>query len=296
VPEDFSAFCTGVESFYGRPFKCWVYGKTPHGHVGLHEAVVHSCDIFFYNLGKRLGIDRISYYATQLGLGRRTGIDLPGEQEGLIPSEEWKERVFKQKWYPGETISVAVGQGAVTTTPLQLAHTIGGIAMGGVFKQPHLFLDAQPVAEERFAISEDTTEKVTQAMFDVVNQPGGTAHLVHLEGIEFCGKTGSAQVISGEGRQRVGKGVRAYKDNAWFVGYAPRRNPEIVVAVLVQGGEHGASAAAPLARDVIKAYYDKKSHKEQKQFTVELRRYDADAAATPERLAGTVVAGAGKKQ
>jgi penicillin-binding protein 2 len=296
VPEDFSAMCTGVESFYGRPFKCWQYGKNPHGRITLHEAVVHSCDIFFYNLGKRLGIDRISYYATQLGLGRRTGIDLPGEQEGLIPSEEWKERVFKQKWYPGETISVAVGQGAVTTTPLQLAHTIGGIAMGGVFKQPHLLLDAKKVAEERFAISEDTTEKVTQAMFGVVNEGGGTAYASHLQGIEFCGKTGSAQVISGEGRQRVGKGVRAYKDNAWFVGYAPRRNPEIVVAVLVQSGEHGATAAAPVARDIIKAYYDKRSRKEQKQLTVELRRYDAEQAATPERLAGAVVAGAGKQQ
>jgi penicillin-binding protein 2 len=298
VPEDFSTFCTGSQAFYGRPFKCWTYtAKRPsHGRMTLHQAVVHSCDIFFYNLGMRLGIDRISYYASHLGLGRRTGIDLPGEQEGLIPSEEWKQRTFKQKWYPGETISVAVGQGAVTTTPLQLAHTVGGIAMGGIFKQPHLLLDAKGVAEERFAISEDTTEKVTQAMFGVVNESGGTAQLVRLDGIEFCGKTGSAQVMSSEGRQRVGKANRTYKDNAWFVGYAPRRNPEIVVAVLVQAGEHGATAAAPLARDVIKAYFDKKSQKEKKQYTVELRRYDADAPGTPERLAGSVVAGAGKKQ
>jgi penicillin-binding protein 2 len=298
VPEDFSTFCTGSQAFYGRPFKCWTYtAKRPsHGRMTLHEAVVHSCDIFFYNLGMRLGIDRISYYASHLGLGRRTGIDLPGEQEGLIPSEEWKQRTFKQKWYPGETISVAVGQGAVTTTPLQLAHTIGGIAMGGIFKQPHLLLDAKGVAEERFPISEDTTEKVTQAMFGVVNESGGTAQLVRLDGIEFCGKTGSAQVMSSEGRQRVGKANRTYKDNAWFVGYAPRRNPEIVVAVLVQAGEHGATAAAPLARDVIKAYFDKKSQKEKRQYTVELRRYDADAPGTPERLAGSVVAGAGKKQ
>jgi penicillin-binding protein 2 len=298
VPEDFSTFCTGLESFYGRPFKCWTYAakKPAHGRMTLHEAVVHSCDIFFYNLGMRLGIDRISYYASHLGLGRRTGIDLPGEQEGLIPSEDWKERTFKQKWYPGETISVAIGQGATTTTPLQIAHTIGGIAMGGIFKQPHLLLDAKGVAEERFAISEDTTEKVTQAMFGVVNESGGTAQLVRLDGIEFCGKTGSAQVMSSEGRQRVGKAIRTYKDNAWFVGYAPRRNPEIVVAVLVQAGEHGATAAAPLARDVIKAYFDKKSQKEKKQYTVELRRYDADSPGTPERLAGSVVAGAGKKQ
>ncbi|NDQ56355.1 MAG: penicillin-binding protein 2 [Acidipila sp.] len=295
VPEDFSAFCTGAETFYGRPFKCWIYGKGSHGHVTLHDAVVHSCDIFFYNLGKRLGIDRISYFATQLGLGRRTGIDLPGEQEGLIPSEDWKQRVFKQKWYPGETISVSIGQGAVTTTPLQMAHTIGGIALGGVFKQPHLLLDAKDVGEKRFPLTEDTTDKVTRAMFDVVNEAGGTAHLVHLEGIEFCGKTGSAQVIGNEAKQRAGKGAGSYKDNAWFVGYAPRRNPEIVIAVLVQSGMHGASAAAPVARDILKAYYDKKSHKDQKQLTVDLLR-EPKGAETPQRLASSVVGGAGKRQ
>ena len=276
IPESFSVYCTGVTDFYGRAFHCWE--KRGHGLVTLHNAVVHSCDVFFYNVGKHLGIDRIAYYASQLGLGRKTGIDLPAEQTGLMPSEEWKERVFHQRWFPGETISVSVGQGAIVVTPLQLARTIGGIAMGGIFRQPHLLLDAKKVGEERFPISEETTEKVTQAMFGVVNE-GGTAAGVRLQGIELCGKTGSAQVIGAEGLKRAGRQSR-FKDNAWFVGYAPRRKPEIVVAVLVQEGEHGASAAAPVARDVIKAYYDKKSRRNQQQFTVEYKRYEVhpDAA------------------
>jgi len=273
IPENFSVFCTGVTDFYGRQFRCWQ--KHGHGSVSLHKAVVQSCDIFFYNVGKRLGIDRIAYYAVRLGLGRKTGIDLPGEEAGLMPSEEWKQRVFHQKWYPGETISVAIGQGAIVTTPLQLAHAIGGIATGGVFKEPHLLLTAKPVPEERFPLSEDTTEKITQAMFGVVNE-GGTAAGVRLEGVELCGKTGSAQVISAEGLKRAGR-QRRFSDNAWFVGYAPRRNPEIVVAVLVEGGEHGASAAAPVARDIIKAYYDKKSRRSQQQYTVEYKRYEFNA-------------------
>jgi penicillin-binding protein 2 len=276
IPEDFSVFCAGVTDFYGRAFHCWQ--KHGHGQVSLHRAVVHSCDVFFYNVGKRLGIDRIAYYALQMGLGRKTGIDLPAEESGLIPSEEWKQRVYHQKWYPGETISVAVGQGAVTATPLQLARAIGGIAMGGIFKQPHLLMTTGTPLEQKFSLSEETTEKVTQAMFGVVNE-GGTAAGVRLEGVEFCGKTGSAQVISAEGLKRAGR-QRRFSDNAWFVGYAPRRNPEIVVAVLVEEGEHGASAAAPVARDVIKAYYEKKAKRSQKQYTVEYKRYEIDPEPT----------------
>jgi len=278
IPEDFSVFCTGVTEFYGRQFHCWQ--KHGHGSVRLHQAVVQSCDVFFYNVGKRLGIDRIAYYASQLGLGRRTGIDLPSEESGLMPSEEWKERVFHQKWYPGETISVAIGQGAVVATPLQLARTIGGVAMGGVFKQPHLLMTKDGVPEQRFPLSEDTTEKVTQAMWGVVNE-GGTGAGVRLEGVELCGKTGSAQVISGEGLKHAGH-QHQFKDNAWFVGYAPRRNPEIVVSVLVQEGEHGASAAAPVARDIIKAYYEKKSKRTEKQYTVEYRRYEINEPTVAE--------------
>lgn len=274
-PESFTTFCPGYATFYGRQFKCWVYGKSSHGVVGLHKAILESCDIFFYNVGMRLGIDRLSYYGTKFGLGRKTGIDLPDEKEGLMPSEEWVQRAFHRKWYAGETISVSTGQGAVITTPLQLARMIGGIAMGGVFKQPHLLKDAPNVGEERVALSESTVEKITDAMYGVVNEEGGTARNVRLPGIEVSGKSGTAQVIGYATRERFGKQKR-FEDNAWFVGYAPRRNPEIVVAVLVQeSGKHGGEAAGPVVKDVIKAYYDKKNKKTQGQVTAENKRPDS---------------------
>src|SRR5713226_2237810 len=257
-PENFTSFCPGYGTFYGRQFKCWVFGKSSHGTVDLRKAIMESCDVFFYNAGMRLGIDRLSYYCSKLGIGHKTGIDLPSEETGLMPSEEWVERVFHRKWYAGETISVSTGQGAVTTTPLQLARMIGGIASGGVFKQPHMIKNAQNVGEEKFALSEHTIEKVTDAMYAVVNE-GGTGASLKLAGVELSGKSGTAQVIGYATRERLGK-QKKFEDNAWFVGYAPRRNPEIVVAVLVQeSGQHGGTASGPVVRDIIKAYYDKKN-------------------------------------
>lgn len=292
LPENFTVFCPGYASFYGRTFHCW--DKRGHGTVDLHKAIVHSCDVFFYNVGKELGIDRISYYAMQLGLGRRTGIDLPSEETGMMPSEEWKQRVYHQKWFAGETISVSIGQGAVVTTPLQLARTIGGIATGGVFKQPHLLMTSQPVPEVDFPLQENSIEQVTQGMYGVVNE-GGTAGLIKLQGVELCGKTGSAQVISNEGKQRAERSTEL-NDNAWFVGYAPRRNPEIVVSVLVQGGEHGASSAAPVARDIIKAYYDKKAAQKNLKYTVDYQHIDIPADHGTDRLLARALAQAELKQ
>jgi penicillin-binding protein 2 len=275
-PESFTAFCPGYATFYGRQFKCWVYGKAGHGVMDVHNAIVHSCDVFFYNIGMRMGIDRISKYAKMLGFGAKTGIDLPSEESGLVPSEEWVQRVFHRKWYPGETISVSIGQGAVTVTPMQVAYMIGGLASGGDFKQPHLLKDAQNIGERRVNISESTVEKVTQGMYGVVNEGGGTAAAIKLQGIEFCGKSGTAQVIGENAKTRFGKGEKKFNNNAWFVGYAPRRDPEIVVAVLVEEGGHGASASGPIVRDIIKAYYDKKAKKGQGQTTVEFKRYNLD--------------------
>jgi penicillin-binding protein 2 len=268
-PVDFHAFCPGAATFYGRQFKCWVYGKSSHGSVDLHAAIVHSCDVFFYNVGMRMGIDRISKYAKLVGLGSRTGIDLPSEEPGLVPSEEWVQRVYHRKWYPGETISVSIGQGAVTVTPLQIAYMIGGIASGGEYKQPHLLKDIQIVGEHRIELSESTVEQVTQGMYGVVNEGGGTGAAIRLQGVEFCGKSGTAQVIGGDAKSRYGKGQKKFNNNAWFVGYAPRRRPEIVVSVLVEEGGHGASASGPIARDIIKAYYDKKEKKMNDQATAQ---------------------------
>jgi penicillin-binding protein 2 len=277
VPEEsFTTFCPGYGTFFGRQYHCWVYyakgGPKSHGVTNLHEAILKSCDVFFYTVGMRLGIERLSYYGSHLGVGHKTGIDLPSEEPGLMPSEEWVERVLHRKWYAGEVISVATGQGAVTTTPLQLARMIGGIASGGVFKQPHLLKDAPNIGEERFSISERTIEKITDAMYGVVNESGGTGGHLKLAGIELSGKSGTAQVIGYGTRARVGK-EKKFEDNAWFVGYAPRRNPEICVAVLVQeSGQHGGEAAGPVVRDVVKAYYDKKAKKAEGQFTAEVNQ------------------------
>jgi penicillin-binding protein 2 len=181
---------------------------------------------------------------------------------------------------------VAIGQGAVTATPLQLAHVIGGIAMGGVFKQPHLRKDAPNVGEERFNISESTVEKVTDAMYGVVNEAHGTAGALKLTGVDFSGKSGTAQIINYDLRTRLGKG-KQFKDNSWFVGYAPRRTPEIVVCVLVQAGGHGSEAAGPVVRDVVKAYYDKKTKKPEGTVTAENKKPGAgtgtSAASQPAR-------------
>jgi penicillin-binding protein 2 len=301
IPESFTTYCPGYGTFYGRQFKCWVYsskkGPTSHGSTDLHDAILKSCDVFFYTVGMKMGIDRLSYYGDKMGIGHKTGIDLPSEEAGLMPSEAWVERVFHRKWYAGETISVAIGQGAITTTPVQLARIIGGLASGGAFKQPHLLKDAKDVPEQRFALSEHTIERITDGMYGVVNQPGGTGGQLRLAGIEFSGKSGTAQVIGYGTRAKLSK-QKKFEDNAWFVGYAPRRNPEICVAVLVQeSGQHGGEAAGPVVRDIVKAYYDKKNRVPAGTVTAEARNTSpvnatavvAPAVAVKENAAAGVV-------
>jgi penicillin-binding protein 2 len=251
IPPTYTVYCPGQATFYGRVFHC----DHAHGEVDLHKAIVASCDVYFYNVGKQLGIDRISYYANALGLGHLTGIDLPGEEPGLVPSEAWVERVYHHKWYPGSTISVSIGQGAVMVTPIQLARMIAGVASGGLFVEPHLLEDDPNAKPAVFPISDKTVDVVTQGMWGVVNEPDGTtSELVKLKNIDFCGKTGTAQTESYQLQNRLGRHI---KENGWFVGYAPRKNPEIVVAALVQGAGWG-SFVAPIVRDVVKAYYYKK--------------------------------------
>ena len=267
LPEDFTAFCPGHADFYGRIFHCW--RPAGHGVTNLHKAIVDSCDVFFYTIGQRMGIERIHEYATGLGLGRRTGIDLPSEETGLIPSEEWVQRVYHHKWYAGETISVSIGQGAVTVTPIQLVRMIAAVANGGELVQPHLLKNftAKP---DHFPLSDDTVEQVTQGMYGVINE-GGTGASLKLQNIEFSGKSGTAQLMSYEAGNRMGK--KGKETNGWFVGYAPRRNPEIVIAAVVQGSsEHGGTTAGPVVRDIVKAYYDKKSGHKDQIYTVKEKR------------------------
>ncbi|OLC94742.1 MAG: penicillin-binding protein 2 [Acidobacteria bacterium 13_1_40CM_4_58_4] len=267
IAQNMKVVCNGGATFYGRYFKCWVVAEhRVHGVVDIHKAIYQSCDVFFYTLAEKLGIERIAKYATMFGLGQKTGIDLPQEVSGVMPSEAWKIRNFKQKWYAGETISVGIGQGAVTTTPIQLARAVGAIASGGVLRRPHVafpgdlppnVIPASTVPDEvKIAINPQNWEIITDAMADVVN-PGGTAPSAHLQGIDFAGKTGSAQTISNALKAKLGAaGKSKFKDNGWFVGVEPRRSPEIVVCALLEEGEHGYLAARTVAQ-VIKAYVEK---------------------------------------
>src|SRR6202140_3489721 len=203
IAQTLNVHCNGGATFYGRRFGCWV--KTGHGEVDLPKAIYQSCDVFFYTLAEKLGIDRIAKYATALGLGQRTGIDLPQEVSGVMPSEEWKVRNFKQKWNAGETISVGSSQGAVTVTPRQLARAIGAIASGGTLVRPHVTNPAELPAnvipaedmpsQVKIPIDPANWEIITDAMSNVPT-PLGTAGSAHLEGIDFAGKTGSAQTVS----------------------------------------------------------------------------------------------------
>jgi penicillin-binding protein 2 len=267
IAQDMRVNCNGGASFYGRYFKCWVVAEhRVHGSVDITKGIYQSCDVFFYTLAERLGIGRIAKYATMFGLGQKTGIDLPQEVTGVMPSEEWKIRNFKQKWYAGETISVGIGQGAVAATPIQLARAIGTLASGGLMHRPHVtnpidlppgIIPASPVADQiRIPIDQKNWEIVTNAMADVVS-PLGTANSAHLQGIDFAGKTGSAQTISNAMKAKLGAaGKSRFKDNGWFSGVEPRRNPEIVVCSLLEEGEHGYLAARTAAQ-VIKAYVEK---------------------------------------
>jgi penicillin-binding protein 2 len=263
ITPSFTVHCAGYVKIYGHTFHDWTWWvhHPAHGTVDLHRAIIVSCDVYFFTLGKMLGVDKIAYYAKHLGLGSRTGVDLPGEEPGLVPTPSWVERIFKHKWYAGETISMAIGQGALAVTPLQLAHMIGGVVSGGVFYRPHLVLikqldalgvDPAPVKLAAFQLAPATVQAVSQGMWGVVNQ-GGTGVGARVPGIEIAGKTGTAQVVSASFRRAGQKGN--FKANAWFVGYAPASDPKIVVAVLVMHGAES-SVAAPIASQVIKAYYE----------------------------------------
>jgi penicillin-binding protein 2 len=262
IAQTLNVHCSGGATFYGRRFGCWV--KTGHGPVDLTKAIYQSCDVFFYTLAEKLGIDRIAKYATMLGLGQKTGIDLPQEASGVMPSEEWKIRNFKQKWYAGETISVGIGQGAVAVTPIQLARAAAAISTGGRLVVPHVvnpsglppgYLEVNHYAEvKNIPIDPGGWNLITDALGRVL-QPEGTAPSAHIPGIDIAGKTGSAQIVSLATRAKH-TNSEALAQNGWFVGFTPRRNPDVLVVVLFEGGEHG-RLAARLATQVIKAYVDK---------------------------------------
>jgi len=236
---------------YGRwHFGCWKPGG--HGIISIHRAIVESCDVFFYEVGRRLGIDKIYKYATSLGLGRKTGIELGKERHGLVPNTKWKLDNRKLPWFLGETFNASIGQGYVAVTPIQLAVMTSTIANGGAVYKPSLLKDSRPVISGRLNISTDDLETIKRGLFGVVNEPGGTGSAAKSDIVTIAGKTGTAQVIA---QKNVSRYIaERFRDHAWFVAFAPVEKPEIALAVLVEHGGHGGGAAAPIAKSAIEAY------------------------------------------
>jgi penicillin-binding protein 2 len=270
----------GYYSFGNRQFRDWKKGG--HGSVDLHKAIVESCDVYFYQLAPRIGIDRIAKWARAFGLGEKTGVALDDERSGLIPDSEWKRKKYRQPWYPGETVSIGIGQGYLTVTPLQLANMMATVANGGTLYRPRIVskvesVDGTTIREygpekiRTIAVSPTTLEQLRSALADVVNGVGGTGGAARSSTVQIAGKTGTAQVLEMKGGYVKTEQLTYFnRDHAWFVSYAPVQNPQIAVVVLVEHGGHGGSAAAPLAKKVIEKYIELQNQpSDQRQVRVE---------------------------
>ena len=268
VDENWKTSCSGRLFFGNRYFHCWK--KQGHGTLDLHNGIVRSCDVVFYKLGSKIGVDNVYKYAYQLGLSQKSGIDLPEERTGVMPSSEWKYRRFGVKWMPGEDLSMAIGQGYDLVTPIQLANAYAGMATGIVYR-PHVLkkiedvvgttiYEAKSEIRHRLYMKPENREYLMKALWGVVNEQGGTASAYKLEGLDMAGKTGTVQLY-GISEQDIYKKCENLPEmkrhHGWFVGLAPYDKPEIVVAVIAEHSCHGSSGAAPLVRDIIKAYYAK---------------------------------------
>ena len=265
ITPDETIYCPGHYRFGNRTYRCWRRGG--HGAVDLNQAIARSCDVYFYQVGQRLGIDRLAFYARSAGLGKRTGIALDHESRGLVPTAAWKKKRTGIAWQEGETLSVAIGQGFNLATPLQMAMFTAAMANGGQRFQPVLVKKIVTAGDEppvipppllvgRLPASAENLALVQKGMWEVVQGERGTARIARLKQIEISGKTGTAQVVSLDKFEKnaEGKDERRFKDHAWFIAYAPSEAPRIAIAVIVEHGEHGSSAAAPIARELVRTY------------------------------------------
>ena len=265
IDEHTSIQCSGSYKFGNSTFRCWE--RKGHGTVDLRKSLRESCDVYYYKLAERLGVNRIAKYARRLGLGAPLGIGLENEKGGVIPTEEWKLKRFGKKWFSGETLSVGIGQGYVLTTPIQLASMIATVANEGSVYRPHLvkrvvdldgkvLQDFAPQVLSKADLKPLTYRLVKEGLFAVVNEPRGTGGMSRLYEVKVAGKTGSSQVV----KLRDSKGDVPYRfrDHALFVAFAPYEKPEIAVAVIVEHGEHGGSAAAPVSAKILRAYFEGK--------------------------------------
>ena len=258
-----TVFCTGSQVFYDRVFHCWKPGG--HGTVNLFSALQNSCNIYFYNLGKKLDIDTIARYAHFMGLGSSSGIDLPNENSGLVPDRAWKMNAFRQKWFPGETISVAIGHGSLNATPVQMLKMIATVALRGRMPKLHLLqrIEKQGKVVREFVpeffrvpIAKENFELVIEGLFRVVNNEG-TGRAAKIPGLDICGKTGTGQILAKENpRYKMLTQEKKFMPNSWFVSFAPRNNPRLAIVVLVENGGDAGSIAAPLAAQIYKKYFE----------------------------------------
>jgi len=271
ITPDFKVNCPGHFEYGGRSFKCSLPNGRGHGVVDLRHAIEKSCNVYFYTVGSKLKIDTIHEYAEKLGIVGKTGIDLPGESDSFVASTEWSQRVRKQPWYPGETISVSIGQGAVNVTPIGLATMVSTMANGGTLITPHVLKavdkgkgweqSSMPPPRSTLFIKPDNLQAIRDGLWMVVNE-AGTGHGARIEGRDVSGKTGTAQVISNEGRTAAkGRTDKNLEDNAWFVFFAPRDHPQIAGAVFVEHGGHGGVTATPIAKHVLETFFAKKDGK-----------------------------------
>ena len=264
ITPDFQVHCVGAANFYGREFKCWRKGG--HGTIDLRHAIEQSCDVYFYTVANLVGVDKINRWATALGLGVKSGIDLPNEVQGLVPSTEWKREKMHEKWYAGETISVGIGQGQVSVTPISMAVYAATLANGGTRITPHLLKAVDegsgwkpvpaPAPQSKVELDPAKLQAIRDGLWGVVNG-GGTGGRARVNGHDVAGKTGTAQVISNEGRVAAARSGKDLRDNGWFVFFAPRDNPEIAGVVFLEHGIHGPNAAS-VAHHIIDTYFAKK--------------------------------------
>jgi penicillin-binding protein 2 len=290
--------CGGGATFYGRYFQCHLAGG--HGSVDMRHAIEKSCNVYFYTLGNMVGVDRIHKWAVNLGLAGKTGIDLPNEIESLVPSTEWKKRTTGERWYPGETISVAIGQGQNSVTPMGLALMMATLANGGTRLVPRLVKAVDegsgwrdvPPPDNPFPptpFKPDTTQAIHDGLWMAVNG-AGTAGRARLTGRDVSGKTGTAQVISLQGRERARGSEKDLRDHGWFVFMVPRDNPELAGVIFGEHSEHGYSVA-PIARHIIATYYAEKEGRPRPAFVP--NPLIAPGEPPPANAAVTAVAGGG---
>lgn len=264
TPEE-EIFCPGHYRVGNHDYRCW--RKQGHGKVNLHRALVESCDTYFYKLGRQLGVDRIHAYARMCGLGMKTGIDLPYEKPGLIPSSRWKLKRFGVPWQPGETVSLAIGQSYALVTPLQMASMMSAIFNGGKIYKPKIVNwvgkgerggEFVPTQVGRIKYSEENIDLIRKGLIGVVNEPRGTGKMARHPDVVVAGKTGTAQVIALEAEKVLDqdKGIPVhFKDHAWFIAIAPADKPRLVLAIVIENGGHGGSSAAPIAGEMFKLFF-----------------------------------------